>query len=110
MTAWTLLVFAGLFEIGFAVCARLSDGAKHLGWAAASLVLGFISFVFLTLASKSIPIGTAYALWTGMGTVGVAVIGIVWFGDSVGFWRLFFLALLIAALVGLRLVSPNVGE
>jgi quaternary ammonium compound-resistance protein SugE len=110
MTAWTLLLFAGLFEIGFVACMKLSDGMKHLGWGAASLVLGLFSVLLLNLASKSIPIGTAYALWTGVGAVGAAVMGIVWFRDPVGFWRLFFLALLIASLVGLRLASPNLED
>ena len=86
---------------------KLSDGMKHLGWAAASLVLGFFSFLFLTYATRSIPIGTAYALWTGIGAVGAAVMGMVWFNDPVEKWRLFFLTLLIVSLVGLRLVSPS---
>lgn len=107
MRAWAYLLFAGMFEIGFVVCMKLSDGMTRLWWALASLALGFVSFFLLTLASKAIPLGTAYALWTGMGALGVAVIGIVWFNDPVGRWRLFFLGLLIVSLVGLKLVSPG---
>jgi quaternary ammonium compound-resistance protein SugE len=110
MTAWTLLFLAGLFEIGFVACMKLSDGMTRLWWAAASLLLGLVSVLLLNLASKSIPIGTAYALWTGMGAVGAVAIGMIWFGDPTEWRRLFFLALLIGSLIGLRLVSPNTGE
>ncbi|WP_341501856.1 multidrug efflux SMR transporter [Gallaecimonas sp. GXIMD4217] len=103
--AWLMLLLAGLFEVGFATALKLSDGFSRTGPSLAFVVLSAASFFCLTRAMASVPIGTAYALWTGIGALGTAVVGMIWFGDPVGGARLFFLGLLLTALVGLKLVS-----
>jgi quaternary ammonium compound-resistance protein SugE len=105
--AWVYLLLAGLFECGFTTCLKLSAGLTKLGWTAAFLVLSTVSLLLLNLAANKIPLGTAYAVWTGIGAVGTAAIGIVWFQDPATFWRLFFLSTLIGSLIGLKLVSPE---
>lgn len=105
---WILLVIAGLFEVGFAAClgrARLATGMEAAGWYGGFAVCLTISMVLLVRASQTLPIGTAYAVWTGIGAVGTVVVGIVWLKEPADFWRLFFLCTLIASLVGLKLVS-----
>ncbi len=103
---WIYLCLAGLCECGFTTCLKLSQGFSRLSWTIAFLTLATVSFGFLTLATHRIPLGTAYAVWTGIGAFGTALIGIVWFEDPATFWRLFFLTTLIGSLVGLKLVSP----
>lgn len=104
---WLLLVLAGLCECGFTTCLKLSDGLKHRGWAVAFVALSIVSFALLTLAARKIPLGTAYAVWTGIGAFGTAAIGIVWFKDPATFWRVVFLVGLIGCIVGLKVVSPD---
>lgn len=102
---WLLLLIAGLFEIGFATClgqARLSDGNTRIWWLAGFLLCLTMSMVLLYKASQSLPIGTAYAVWTGIGAAGTAIAGIVLFKESADFWRLFFLFTLIASIIGLK--------
>ncbi|GAA0694461.1 multidrug efflux SMR transporter [Marinobacterium maritimum] len=103
--AWIYLVLAGVFEVGFAVALKQSEGLSKLGPSVAFVLLGGASFILLTRAMASIPLGTAYAIWTGIGAVGTVLIGMVWFGDPTSALRLFFLALLLCSLVGLKLVS-----
>ena len=104
---WLLLILAGLFECGFTTCLKLSAGLTRPFWSAAFLVLSVISFGLLTVAAQTIPLGTAYAVWTGIGAVGTALIGILWFGDPVTFWRIVFLSGLIICLIGLKWASPD---
>ncbi len=104
---WVYLVVAGLFEVGFTTCMKLSNGFTRLGPSIAFLIFAIGSFFLLARASAVIPLGTAYAVWTGIGAFGTAVIGIVFFRDPATAGRLFFLALLIASIVGLKLVSPE---
>lgn len=104
---WLLLILAGLFECAFTTCLKLSDGLTRPFWSVAFVLLSIVSFVLLTLAAQSMPLGTAYAVWTGIGAFGTALIGILWFGDPVTFWRLVFLGGLIVCLVGLKWASPQ---
>jgi len=104
---WLYLVLAGCFECAFTTCLALSQGLTKIGWAIAFVLLSIVSFGLLTLAAQKIPLGTAYAVWTGVGAVGTATIGIIWFKDPATFWRLFFLTTLIASLIGLKLTSPE---
>ncbi len=103
--AWLYLVLAGVFEVGFAVALKQSQGLSKLWPSLTFVILGACSFLLLTRAMASIPLGTAYAIWTGIGAVGTVLVGMVWFGDPVSGLRLFFLALLLCSLVGLKLVS-----
>jgi quaternary ammonium compound-resistance protein SugE len=105
--AWAILVLAGLFEVGFTTCLKLSDGLTKLGWAAGFVASLVVSMGLLTVAARDIPLGTAYAVWTGIGAAGTALIGIVWFKDPATTARLVFLAMLIGSIVGLKLVSPD---
>ena len=103
--SWLKLLAAGVFEIGFTTCMKL-DGP----WATALFfVFAALSFWLLTQAMKTIPLGTAYAVWTAIGAVGTAMVGIVAFGDPVTFWRLFFLTAIVAIVVGLKMASKPEG-
>lgn len=105
---WVILTIAGLFEVAFAFClgkARESQGNEMYFWYAGFLIsLGF-SMVLLVKASQSLPIGTAYAVWTGIGAVGTVLTGILVFKEPTTFLRIFFLSTLIISIVGLKAVS-----
>ncbi|HYD20843.1 MAG TPA: multidrug efflux SMR transporter [Flavipsychrobacter sp.] len=105
---WIILIIAGLFEVAFAAClgkAKQSSGSTATYWYIAFLVCLAISMILLVKATRTLPIGTAYAVWTGIGAVGTAVIGILFFKEPADFWRIFFLFTLIASIVGLKFVS-----
>lgn len=106
---WVFLVIAGLFEVAFATClgkAKESTGPLVLWWMCGFLIALSISMFLLYRATLSLPIGTAYAVWTGIGAVGTALVGIVLFREPTDFWRLFFLGSLIASIIGLKVVTP----
>ncbi|TGK06999.1 multidrug efflux SMR transporter [Leptospira semungkisensis] len=100
--SWIFLILAGFFEVGFTTCMKLSDGFKDWRYSLGFLVFAVLSFFFLNRASQSISLGTAYAVWTGIGAAGTAIIGILAFGDSTSMWRIFFLSTLIFSVVGLK--------
>jgi quaternary ammonium compound-resistance protein SugE len=105
---WLLLVIAGLFEVGFATClgkAKEAMGNGAFAWWAGFFVCLAISMYLLYRATLSLPIGTAYAVWTGVGAIGTVVVGIVLFQEPATFWRMFFLFTLIASIVGLKFVT-----
>ena len=101
--AWTYLVLAGLFEVGFTSCLKLSDGFTRLGPSLGFFFFSVLSFWLLTKAVQVIPLGTAYAVWTGLGAVGTAAVGMAFFGDPVSPVRLVLLFVIIASVVGLKL-------
>lgn len=104
--AWFLLFLAGLFEVAWAIGLKYTDGFTRL-WPSVFTVTGMAaSFLLLALALRTIPIGTAYAVWTGIGAVGVATLGIVLFNEPRNFARLAFIALIVIGIIGLKLVSP----
>jgi quaternary ammonium compound-resistance protein SugE len=103
--AWTLLLVAGLFEIAWAVGLKYTDGFTRIVPSALTLIAMAISMVLLALALRSIPVGTGYAVWTGIGAVGTALLGIALFGESASFARLGCIALIVAGIVGLKVVS-----
>ncbi|WP_287129324.1 quaternary ammonium compound efflux SMR transporter SugE [Candidatus Cyanaurora vandensis] len=104
--AWIYLVLAGLFEIGWAVGLKYTDGFTKL-WPSVGTVAAMVaSFFLLAQALKSLPIGTGYAVWTGIGTVGTAVLGMVLLGESRDLGRFFCLMLIVAGVLGLKLASP----
>src|SRR5690554_2494315 len=105
---WILLIIAGLFEIGFATClgkARESSGQNATLWFIGFLVYLSISMYLLIVATRTLPIGTAYAVWTGIGAVGTVLIGIFFFNEPATFWRIFFLLTLISSIIGLKAVD-----
>ena len=105
---WLLLIIAGLFEVGFATClgkARETSGNTAIFWMLGFFVCLSISMTLLYKVTQTLPIGTAYAVWTGIGAFGTVLIGILIFKEPVHFWRLFFLFTLIASIIGLKVVS-----
>ncbi len=105
---WILLVIAGLFEVGFATClgkARVANGTASAWWMVGFFACLSISMYLLYRAAQTLPIGTAYAVWTGIGAVGTTLVGILLFSEPTDFWRLFFLFTLIASIVGLKVVT-----
>ena len=102
---WLLLVLAGIFEIGWAVGLKYTQGFTRL-WPTVGTVLSMIvSMGLLGVAMKALPTSVAYAVWVGVGIVGTAIVGMVWLGEPVSFWRLISLTLIVAGVVGLNLVS-----
>lgn len=107
---WIILFVAGFFEAAFALClgmAHETKGRASVYWLIAFLITLAISMVLLYIATQKIPIGTAYAVWTGIGAVTTAIVGIILFKEPAGFWRLFFIFTLIASIVGLKAVSQG---
>ncbi|MBS1534641.1 MAG: multidrug efflux SMR transporter [Bacteroidetes bacterium] len=105
---WVLLVIAGLFEVGFATClgkAKEAAGVSVYYWYAGFLLSLTISMILLVKATQTLPMGTAYAIWTGIGALGTVMVGILVFKEPASFWRVFFLLTLIASIVGLKAVS-----
>jgi quaternary ammonium compound-resistance protein SugE len=105
---WLILIIAGCFEVAFAFClgkAKESNGTEMYLWYIGFLVALAISMVLLVKATQTLPIGTAYAVWTGIGAAGTALIGILVFKEPTSFLRLFFLTTLISSVVGLKMVS-----
>jgi quaternary ammonium compound-resistance protein SugE len=108
--AWILLIIAGLCEVGFTTClgkARETSGTASTYWMVGFLVTLTLSMILLYKATKSLPLGTAYAVWTGIGAVGTVIIGILFFKEPTSFWRLFFITTLIGSIVGLKYVSSH---
>ncbi len=107
---WIMLIIAGVFETIFAAClgkANEHTGNTRLFWMTGFFVSLFISMFLLYRVTKVLPIGTAYAVWTGIGAVGTVIVGIVFFKEPAGFWRLFFITTLIASIAGLKMVSHS---
>jgi quaternary ammonium compound-resistance protein SugE len=105
-TAWLAVLLAGLLEIGWALGLKYSDGLTRLWPSVATLVAIILSFALMGMALKSLPFGTAYALWTGIGAAGTTIIGMLAFGEPVDVVRVTCLSLIIVGIVGLKLVSP----
>lgn len=105
--AWFFLILGGLFEIGFTTCLKLSNNFSRLGWSIGFFICITLSFTLLNKAIQTLPIGTAYAVWTGIGAAGSVLVGILLFKESSDFWRLFFLFLLIGSILGLKVVSKS---
>lgn len=105
--AWIALFFAGLFEVGWAVGLKYTEGFTRLIPSLATLAAMTVSLGLLALALKTLPLGTAYAIWTGIGTVGTAMLGIVLFGEPADALRLGCITLIVAGIIGLKLVSPH---
>ena len=103
--SWLYLISAGIFEVGFTTCLKYSDNFSRLMPTLGFLFFSIISFALLSMAMRTISLGTAYAVWTGIGAFGTALAGIFFFNDPATFWRLFFLFLLVGSIIGIKLVS-----
>jgi quaternary ammonium compound-resistance protein SugE len=103
--AWLLLMLGGLFEVGFTTCLRFVDGFRNLPWTLGFLASVTLSMGLLEVASRSIPLGTAYAVWTGIGAIGTVVVGIFWFGEPATTVRLLLLLGVVACIAGLKLTA-----
>lgn len=105
---WIILICAGLCEMTFTFClGKMNGAAGHAfaGWLIGLIFFYTLSMVLLAQAVKTIPVGTAYAVWTGIGAVGAVLLGIIFFHEPVTFWRIFFLTTLICSIVGLKLFA-----
>jgi quaternary ammonium compound-resistance protein SugE len=105
--AWALLSIAGIFEIAFALGMKWSEGFTRLGPAVFTIVTGLASVFLLSYSLRTLPVGTAYAVWTGIGAAGTAILGMVVLGDSAAPLRLLCIVLILAGVIGLKLVSGN---
>ncbi|WP_129645251.1 quaternary ammonium compound efflux SMR transporter SugE [Peristeroidobacter agariperforans] len=103
--AWVLLLIAGLFEIGWAIGLKYTDGFTRLWPSIGTAVSMIVSVALLSWAMRSLPVGTAYAVWTGIGAVGTVLLGIVLFGEAMTPARLACVALIVAGILGLKLAS-----
>jgi quaternary ammonium compound-resistance protein SugE len=102
---WILLFFAGLFEIGWAVGLRYSDGWTRLVPSMFTLAAMAVSFALLSLALRGLPLGTAYAVWTGIGAVGTAIVGMLFLGETLSLLRIASILLIVIGLLGLKLAA-----
>ena len=105
---WLLLIVAGLCEVGFTYClgrARTVEGIEWWCWMGGFLAFTFVSMGLLAHVTQTMPLGTAYPVWTGIGAVGTVLVGIFFFHEPATFWRLFFITTLIASIVGLKAVG-----
>lgn len=105
---WILLIIAGLFEVAFAAClgkAKESTGIESTYWYIGFFICLAVSMSLLIKVTQHLPIGTAYAVWTGIGAVGTVLVGILVFKEPATFWRLFFIMTLITSIIGLKVVS-----
>jgi quaternary ammonium compound-resistance protein SugE len=109
--AWLILILAGLFEIGFTTCLSKAKSAYGTSlyslWIAGFFISLSLSMYLLYKATQTLPMGTAYAVWTGIGAAGTALVGILFFKESASFWRIFFLVTLIGSIAGLKYVSER---
>jgi quaternary ammonium compound-resistance protein SugE len=105
--AWVMLIVAGLFETGFAVALKFSDGFSRLIPSVLFVVFAIVSFTLLNLALRTLPVGTAYAVWTGIGAAGTALLGILFLGEPANVARIASIGLIVAGVVGLQLAGGH---
>ena len=103
--AWLWLIVGGIFEVGFTTTLRFVDGFRNIPWTLAFLVSVSISMGLLEVASRSIPMGTAYAVWGGIGAVGTVVVGILWFHEPASTMRILLILAIVAAIAALRMTG-----
>ncbi|HYG28867.1 MAG TPA: multidrug efflux SMR transporter [Allosphingosinicella sp.] len=103
--AWFWLILGGCFEIGFTTSLRFVDGFRNVPWTIAFLVSVTISMGLLELAARTIPMGTAYAVWGGIGAIGTVIVGMLWFGEPATTLRVLLIFVIVAAIAGLRLTG-----
>ncbi len=104
---WIILIIAGLFEVGFTTCLKLSNNFNNIKWSIGFFVCIVLSFLLLNKASQTLPMGTAYAIWTGIGAIGTVIIGVIYFNEPATFWRVFFICTLIGSIAGLKFFASH---
>jgi quaternary ammonium compound-resistance protein SugE len=107
--AWLYLIIAAIFEVGWAVCLKFTEGFTKLWPSLITVPCLIASFVFLSLSVKRVPIGTAYAVWTGLAIVGIVAIGIIFLHEPSSLSRIIFILLILTGVIGLRFLSPGSG-
>ncbi|WP_411901449.1 DMT family transporter [Methylorubrum thiocyanatum] len=106
--AWLYLALGGLFEVGFTTCLRFTDGFRNIPWTLAFIVCIGLSMLFLDMATRSaIPLGTGYAIWTGIGAIGTVLIGMAWFGEPATLVRVLLVLGVVGCIAGLKLTSGH---
>jgi quaternary ammonium compound-resistance protein SugE len=105
--AWLILFIAGIFEVAWAIGLKYSEGFTKLWPSVFTVVSVLISMGLLAISLKHLPVGTAYAVWTGIGAVGTAILGIILFGESKELIRIFFILLIVAGIIGLKVFSGS---
>ena len=103
--AWALLILGGLFEVGFTTCLRFVEGFRNIPWTLGFLASVTMSMGLLELAARTIPMGTAYAVWGGIGALGTVLVGIAFFGEPASMIRILLIFALIACIAGLKLTA-----
>ena len=103
--AWVWLILGGMFEVGFTTSLRFVDGFRNVPWTIAFLVSVAISMALLEVAARTIPMGTAYAVWGGIGAIGTVIVGMGWFGEPVTTIRMLLILAIVAAIAGLKLTA-----
>ena len=103
--AWFWLIVGGLFEVGFTTSLRFVEGFRNVAWTLAFLVSVGISMALLEVASRTIPMGTAYAVWGGIGAIGTVAVGMIWFNEPTTTIRLLLILGIVAAIAGLKLTA-----
>lgn len=102
---WLILIIAGLFEVCWAIGLKYSEGFTKLGWSIFTIITLAISMLLLAYSLKSLPVGTAYAVWTGIGAIGTAILGMFLFNESKDVLRIVFILLIVAGIAGLKFVT-----
>lgn len=104
---WICLIFAGLLEVFWSTCLKFSEGFSVLKFSALTVIGMVLSFLFLAQATKYLPLGTSYAIWTGIGALGAVIVGVVLFKEPFTVLRCFFVVLLLAGIIGLKVTSSH---
>jgi len=102
---WIVLIVGGVFEVGFTTCLRYVEGFRNIPWTLAFLVCTTISLLLLEVASRSIPMGTSYAVWGGIGAIGTTAVGMLWFGEPASLSRVLLIAVIVGCIAGLKAMS-----
>jgi Membrane transporters of cations and cationic drugs len=102
---WILLIVGGVFEVGFTTCLRYVEGFRNIPWTLGFLACATISVLLLEMAVRSIPMGTSYVVWGGIGAIGTTIVGIIWFGEPVGAVRLGLIVAIVACVAGLKALA-----
>ena len=106
MNSWIYLIIAGIFEMAWVLALKFSENFTKLIFSALTIIFMILSLLFLSFSFKTIPMGTAYACWTAIGAIGVIIFGIFFLGESANLLRIFFIGLVIAGIIGLKITAP----